>query len=183
LFFADAEIWLENIEVYNIVCDSLGLTPKPNNGTLRLPLNTIGLHDPATSTEEEDPPPPNASSSAIPSPASSDDEAVGIISISPIEASSAVDPNVKPPVVVGVDPADAPEIGVDLADEVVEDGDEINVDRPVVGDDSVVGEEEKNFWSWIQEELDGIKGWLSGVVGGKDSPRRGDHGAGDGEWA
>lgn len=34
----------QNIEVYNIVCDSLGVTPHPNNGTLRLPLQPIGLH-------------------------------------------------------------------------------------------------------------------------------------------
>ena len=34
----------ENIEVYNIVCDSLGVTPLPNNGTLRLPLQPVGLH-------------------------------------------------------------------------------------------------------------------------------------------
>lgn len=30
--------------MYNIVCDSLGIEPKPNNGTLRLPLQPIGLH-------------------------------------------------------------------------------------------------------------------------------------------
>lgn len=34
----------QNIEVYNIVCDSLGMAPHPNNGTLRLPLKPIGLH-------------------------------------------------------------------------------------------------------------------------------------------
>jgi hypothetical protein len=34
----------QNIEVYNIICDSLGLNPHPNNGTLRLPLQTVGLH-------------------------------------------------------------------------------------------------------------------------------------------
>ena len=34
----------ENIEVYNIICDSLSIKPKPNNGTLRLPLKPIGLH-------------------------------------------------------------------------------------------------------------------------------------------
>lgn len=34
----------QNIEVYNIVCDSLGMAPHSNNGTLRLPLKTIGLH-------------------------------------------------------------------------------------------------------------------------------------------
>lgn len=35
----------QNIEVYNILCDSVGLTPVPNNGTLRLPLSPVGLHD------------------------------------------------------------------------------------------------------------------------------------------
>jgi hypothetical protein len=35
----------ENIEVYNLLCDSLGLTPKPNNGTLRLPFKPIGTHE------------------------------------------------------------------------------------------------------------------------------------------
>ncbi|KAJ1335751.1 ectonucleotide pyrophosphatase/phosphodiesterase family member 1/3 [Microdochium nivale] len=35
----------QNINVYNILCDSIGLEPRPNNGTLRLPLKTIGLHD------------------------------------------------------------------------------------------------------------------------------------------
>lgn len=34
----------QNIEVYNIVCDSLGLEPKRNNGTMRLPLKPVGLH-------------------------------------------------------------------------------------------------------------------------------------------
>ncbi|PTB74331.1 Phosphodiest-domain-containing protein [Trichoderma longibrachiatum ATCC 18648] len=39
----------QNIEVYNLLCDSLGVRPQPNNGTLRLPLKPIGTHD----TEEE----------------------------------------------------------------------------------------------------------------------------------
>ena len=34
----------ENVEVYNLICDSLSITPMPNNGTLRLPLKPIGLH-------------------------------------------------------------------------------------------------------------------------------------------
>ncbi|KAJ5404405.1 Type I phosphodiesterase/nucleotide pyrophosphatase/phosphate transferase [Penicillium cosmopolitanum] len=34
----------QNIEVYNIMCDSLGIEPIPNNGTLRLPLKPVGLH-------------------------------------------------------------------------------------------------------------------------------------------
>lgn len=43
--------------MYNIVCDSVGLEPKPNNGTLRLPLSPIGLHDPQTAVEEPADPP------------------------------------------------------------------------------------------------------------------------------
>ncbi|RDW74589.1 alkaline phosphatase family protein [Aspergillus mulundensis] len=34
----------QNINVYNILCDSLGIKPHPNNGTLRLPLQPSGLH-------------------------------------------------------------------------------------------------------------------------------------------
>lgn len=34
----------QNLEVYNIICDSLGIEPNPNNGTLRLPLEPVGLH-------------------------------------------------------------------------------------------------------------------------------------------
>jgi len=34
----------QNIEVYNIVCDSLGILPHSNNGTIRLPMKTDGLH-------------------------------------------------------------------------------------------------------------------------------------------
>lgn len=41
----DEELLLiENTEVYNIICDSLGIEPKANNGTLRLPLKPIGFH-------------------------------------------------------------------------------------------------------------------------------------------
>ena len=32
------------MNVYNILCDSMGIEPLPNNGTLRLPLQPIGLH-------------------------------------------------------------------------------------------------------------------------------------------
>ncbi|KAL1980485.1 hypothetical protein VTN96DRAFT_4041 [Rasamsonia emersonii] len=35
----------QNIEVYNIICDSIGVKPLPSNGTLRLPLQPVGLHD------------------------------------------------------------------------------------------------------------------------------------------
>jgi len=49
----------QNTEVYNILCDSLGIVPRPNNGTLRLPLRPIGLHsehDVSSPDSPEDPP-------------------------------------------------------------------------------------------------------------------------------
>jgi len=45
----------QNIEVYNIVCDSLGMAPHPNNGTLRLPLKTVGLHSDFNTAAPETP--------------------------------------------------------------------------------------------------------------------------------
>ncbi|KAI4226300.1 MAG: hypothetical protein L6R36_003291 [Xanthoria steineri] len=43
----------QNTEVYNIICDSLSVTPRPNNGTLRLPLRPAGLHSDPTATKLE----------------------------------------------------------------------------------------------------------------------------------
>jgi len=45
----------ENTEVYNIICDSLSIKPKPNNGTLRLPLKPIGLHSDETDIQDDAP--------------------------------------------------------------------------------------------------------------------------------
>lgn len=52
----------QNTEVYNIVCDSLGITPHPNNGTLRLPLKPVGLHSDPKVPELETPEDPEAQS-------------------------------------------------------------------------------------------------------------------------
>ncbi|QIW96891.1 hypothetical protein AMS68_002409 [Peltaster fructicola] len=47
----------QNIEVYNIICDSLGIEPMPNNGTIRLPFKTSGVHDDKMSDSMPDDPP------------------------------------------------------------------------------------------------------------------------------
>ncbi|RAL68569.1 hypothetical protein DID88_007292 [Monilinia fructigena] len=121
----------QNIEVYNIVCDSLALTPKPNNGTLRLPLKPIGLHSPDTF-------PPEPADSE-PTPLKLDVPTNGTLYISPIEASSVVDPNVVPPHLV---------------------------DRPVVEDESSMTEDAKNWWLWFKGQLDDFKGWVSDLSHG-----------------
>ncbi|KAJ5316364.1 Type I phosphodiesterase/nucleotide pyrophosphatase/phosphate transferase [Penicillium atrosanguineum] len=67
----------QNTEVYNILCDSMGIEPHPNNGTLRLPLKPVGLHsDENTPTLErpadppEQPSPATAPTTAHPEPTS-----------------------------------------------------------------------------------------------------------------
>ena len=59
----------ENIEVYNILCDSLEIDPVPNNGTFRLPLKTIGLHSDTDvpSLDTPDDPPTSSVKAAGPS--------------------------------------------------------------------------------------------------------------------
>ncbi|CAG8974996.1 hypothetical protein HYALB_00011180 [Hymenoscyphus albidus] len=146
----------QNIEVYNIICDSLGLTPNPNNGTIRLPFKTVGLHSSEPTPQElVDPPPPTTPSPSVPLSSTSSSMTAsqtadagldGVISISPIEVDPVPDSNVYSPDVVPV--------GVDHVDEA-------NVDRPVVGDDSVVSEgEKKNFWSWLTDKFESVKTWL-----------------------
>ncbi|KAL8810290.1 MAG: hypothetical protein Q9200_002693 [Gallowayella weberi] len=49
----------QNTEVYNIVCDSLSVTPAPNNGTLRLPLRPAGLHSDPDAPKLEEPSDPS----------------------------------------------------------------------------------------------------------------------------
>ncbi|EZF33510.1 pyrophosphatase/phosphodiesterase [Trichophyton mentagrophytes] len=60
----------QNIEVYNIVCDSLRVEPRPNNGTLRLPLKPVGLHSdgktpPIENLDDQDPPKSTSSKTPV----------------------------------------------------------------------------------------------------------------------
>ncbi|KAL4920804.1 alkaline-phosphatase-like protein [Aspergillus aurantiobrunneus] len=73
----------QNINVYNILCDSLGIEPHPNNGTLRLPLKTSGLHsdeDAPVLDDPSDPPGTETAANTSPSPT---------VSVAPPASSSA----------------------------------------------------------------------------------------------
>lgn len=71
-----------------------------------------------------------------------------IISISPIEASSAADPHEVPPTMIGVDHPGA------------------GADRPSAADESAISEEEKGFWDWLKDKFAGVKVWFSELGGG-----------------
>ena len=56
-------------------------------------------------------------------------------------------------------------MGVDPIEHEDEVGD---FSRPVVGDDSVVGEDEKSFWEWVKAQLNRVKDALGVEHKGKD---------------
>ncbi|KAH0536002.1 hypothetical protein FGG08_007101 [Glutinoglossum americanum] len=88
----------QNIEVYNIVCDSLFITPRPNNGTLRLPLKPIGLHSDPDSLPLETPPDPFPSTGGDGN--DQEDPASASTQLQPIETTSLPTEISKP---IGVD--------------------------------------------------------------------------------
>ncbi|GFF33631.1 uncharacterized pyrophosphatase/phosphodiesterase C725.05c [Aspergillus udagawae] len=96
----------QNINVYNLVCDSLGIDPLPNNGTLRLPLQPVGLHsDQAAPVVDKpaDPPISSATVSLVSSltmtPASTSSRVSStalVLPISPSENESSSEPQNQP---------------------------------------------------------------------------------------
>ncbi|KAI0439631.1 alkaline-phosphatase-like protein [Xylaria telfairii] len=87
----------QNINVYNILCDSIGMKPMPNNGTLRLPLTVVGLHNDEMTLEQPEDPVPTSTSK---------DAATGMMSILPITTSSSASSSSTrmPTKTLGVDP-------------------------------------------------------------------------------
>lgn len=139
----------ENIELYNIICDSIGLVPAPNNGTLRLPLNPVGHHnDPETPPNEtpEDPTPiensPSSSPPVQPSLATmspfTDSLSSMVASASGLEDTSpSMDETVSrptpPSVVSDVPPAET-------------------------------SKAKEGWWEWLTHKADEVESWVEGFV-------------------
>ena len=173
----------ENIQIYNIICDSINLKPAPNNGTLRLPLKPVGLHnddaDEAAEAEEEDPvssytvtSTPTSISTSLPSssppPADSNLASMSstLDSLSSIAASASgledtaptleEDPPSRP-----TPPSSSNGAGKDeLKDKDKGDG----------GEDEEEGE---SWWEWMTHKADGVKDWVDEFIhdhvkGGKE---------------
>ncbi|KAG9731611.1 Phosphodiest-domain-containing protein, partial [Aureobasidium melanogenum] len=134
----------QNIEVYNLVCDSVGILPKPNNGTLRLPLKPIGLHDSMPPQEiPEDLPEDPVSSEG------SNEKITSDTSTASIRASSEVTETISTPT-----QASRPTIATT---------DAATPSRPVIHDDVSQEDEDQNgkdtnlWWDWVKGKLDGAK--------------------------
>ncbi|OBT84389.1 hypothetical protein VE02_06719 [Pseudogymnoascus sp. 03VT05] len=135
----------QNTEVYNIVCDTLNLTPQPNNGTLRLPLKPVGAHSPETTPEEPlDPLPSDGPSTSKPT--------------------STVDLSIDRPVVSDVPGVDRPVISQGTP--------ETPTASSVPGAPETTGEAEAGDGIWdmldgdyIAGKLEEFRNWLSGFFG------------------
>ena len=132
----------ENIELYNIVCDTLGVVPAPNNGTLRLPLKPVGHHADINAPQPETPydPPPNDVGEPLSSTALVASETL-VFSSTEISASSTPAPQTAP-----------------------------EKEQPDTGDEPPKGKLHK-WWEWIASTFEDAKEKLKGMFGkGKDSP-------------
>ncbi|KAI1779140.1 ectonucleotide pyrophosphatase/phosphodiesterase family member 3 [Hypoxylon cercidicola] len=131
----------QNINVYNILCDSVGMNAMPNNGTLHLPLRVVGLHDPDTVFEEPADP--------VSSETTEENNATGMMSILPVATTSETP---EPSSTVGVDPAAEPA-------------------HPSEDDDGGEGESDgswwQNTWDWVKDKFDGLINKVKG--NGKES--------------
>lgn len=137
---------LENINVYNILCDSVGLVPKPNNGTLRLPLSPLGTHQSEDTLEEPQDPVPAYTTSQTSAPAAT--------SSSPAADSATPTPEktiqVDPPRPSATDDAEESE----GADE----------DAIQKGKEAMIG-----IWDWITDKFDKVWNKITGSKNEDDS--------------
>jgi predicted AlkP superfamily pyrophosphatase or phosphodiesterase len=132
----------QNIEVYNIVCDSLGLEPAANNGTLRLPLKPVGVHDQVPAIE-------------VPS------EPVTSYTLEPTTNPTPSVSRPTSPKVVGVDPVETGEVSAPVGVDVPE-GPSDDENKEEAGS---IGDSAKNFWGWATDEFGKAWKWTTGKAG------------------
>lgn len=154
----------ENIEVYNIVCDSLGIQPKPNNGTLRLPLKPVGLHDyPPPGEIPDDPQSPEANQQE-PTAATSATALVTEATVEPTTELTVAPTEANPTAELTVAPTEASPTRATETDPAA-------ATRPVVHDGGDPDDEDINlWWAWVKGKLEGAKDWAADIFDTGDEP-------------
>ena len=138
----------QNIEVYNIICDSLGIKPHPNNGTLRLPLQTIGLHSDEDAPLLDTPHDPELGGAE-------GDSETRPRHIEPPDQDTAADLE-RPPTddtvggATSEEPADV-------------DGDDAGGDGKA-GPDADEHGTKKSWWDFVHDQLEEVKEWANGII-------------------
>ena len=126
---------IENIELYNIVCDSIGIKPAPNNGTLRLPLKPVGLHTDPDNLPNETPDDPAETPGSFASST--------MLSFSSLAASAS-----------GLDDSIASlHFGFPITTP--------TTSAPPTASTTVA---EESWWEWLTHKADGIEEWVDGFI-------------------
>ncbi|GME54605.1 Type I phosphodiesterase/nucleotide pyrophosphatase/phosphate transferase [Neofusicoccum parvum] len=142
----------QNIQLYNIICDSIGIDPAPNNGTLRLPLKPVGLHsDVEPEDSPADPPAPSAAATtAAAATASAAASAAQSAAHSVASAAASAQPKPSGTETETAEPVPSEE------DEDAKEGEGGESDS---SDDDEDEEDEKSWWEWFSDKVNAAKGW------------------------
>ncbi|KAK0390819.1 hypothetical protein NLU13_0322 [Sarocladium strictum] len=159
----------QNIEVYNMLCDSIGLEPMPNNGTLRLPLKPVGLHSPDEKPEEpEDPVPPTFTFTFT-----KGQEGPDRPTIAP-QASGAVSSEPEPSSAGEASESEQPKpqsTTTQAASSAAADSPEPTSDQGGGGDDDDEKEDSDSWWGWITGHIEKV--WNK-ITGGSNDDSKSD---------
>lgn len=155
------------------MCDSIGIEPKPNNGTMRLPLKPAGLHSDPGTPEGETPADP------VGSPASS-----AISPSFPPVKSVSTSYTVAP---VGVT-SDVPETPVLQATPSASDAQEppATPAMPSVGlpttpppappSTPAAAPTKEPWWEWVHDKIEDVEEWVDDLLHPTETPANGGHG-------
>lgn len=147
----------QNTEVYNIVCDSMGIEPKPNNGTFRLPLKPIGLHsEEHTSTEDDLPDLPAETSHINDSPTEANEPELADSPVEPnVQSDGTSTINTKP-----VDPVDTDVLNDPALPEDEEQSKETK-------------EEMNKFWALVKAKMKAAQQWAKEIIANSKANHKG----------
>jgi predicted AlkP superfamily pyrophosphatase or phosphodiesterase len=155
----------QNIEVYNLVCDSLGIPPVPNNGTLRLPFTSAhsAPAGPASTTAAADYEDGDISAALeVPHGSSSSaaalDDSAGQILPPTFPVVGVPDAEKAPGGGGGHDDAASPALST-LTGVLVGASPPSSLPSPSPPLPAPVGGEKKTFWEWMREKFNSIKNW------------------------
>lgn len=127
-----------------MLCGSLGITPAPNNGTLHLPLQPLGIHTPGDFEEPVNDPALGDAETATKGAAG---QSIGVDPVSVIHSASAADDGSSPTSASSSEPTETGEMEED-------------------DDDSSALEDVKStmkgFWDWVKEKAGDAWGKVTG---------------------
>lgn len=133
----------QNVEVYNLICDSIGIVPGPNNGTLRLPLKPIGVHETLPPAEV----PEDFESDAL-------HNADGASAVSTTET-----PYISEQSTYAAITSDQDSRPTSLATDAAVPSRPIIHDNVSLEDEDRQGNNTNLWWDWVKGKLDGAKSW------------------------